>query len=114
MEGMRSRAFAQTIFGAEPFTERALARADHLAVMGTGAHYGQMIQRMVETRPEELTRFAVRYLGAAQMRRVDVDPLPLDARPPPGLVRETTAAPLRIDLVDPADFGPPPVIPAPP
>jgi len=114
LESMRSRAFAQIAYGAEPYAARALARADHLAVMGDARMYTDTIQRMITAKPEEIRQFAAKYLASDRMRRVDVDPLPLDARPPAGIVRGEASTPISLELGAALDLGSPPRLPAPP
>jgi zinc protease len=114
LQAVRSRAFAQIAYGAEPYETRALARADHLAVMGDASLYTQTIQRMITARPEEISQFALKYLGSDRMRRVDVDPLPANARPPAGVVRTEASTPISLELGTAMDFGSPPRLPAPP
>jgi zinc protease len=114
LEAMRSRAFAQVTFGAESYVDRALARADHLAVMGDASHYTQMIQKMIGTKPSEISAFALKYLTAERMRRVDVDPIPVDARRVPGTVRAASDATISLELGTASDLGSPPRLPPPP
>jgi zinc protease len=114
LEAMRSRAFAQTAYGVESYSARALARADHLAVMGDGKLYTETIQKMIGAKPEEVSQFALKYLTVERMRRVDVDPLPAGARPAPGLVRADASAPISLELGPAIDFGSPPRLPSPP
>lgn len=114
LESMRSRAFAQIAYGAEPYAARALARADHLAVMGDARLYTDTIQRMITAKPEEIRQFALKYLTSDRMRRVDVDPLPADARPPAGVVRSDASIPISLELGAAHDLGSPPRLPAPP
>jgi zinc protease len=114
LDAMRSRAFAQITYGAESYTERALARADHLAVLADASQYTQTIQKMIATKPSEISEFAHQYLTPERMRRVDVDPLPTEARPPVGLVRAAVDTPISLEVGTATDLGLPPRLPAPP
>jgi zinc protease len=103
-------ALAEAILEAEPFTGRALARAEFFHMTGAIGAYDALIGAVAVLRPELVAQHGTYLLGADRARLLFVDPLTDEARPLPGAVGVASLASRRLPDA-PArglDFGDPP------
>ena len=103
-------ALAEAILEAEPFTGRALARAEFFHMTGAINAYDALIGAVAGLRPEMVAPHGTYLLGAERSRLLFVEPLADDARPLPGAVGVASLASGRLPDT-PArglDFGDPP------
>jgi len=109
-------ALADAILEAEPFTGRAVARAEFFHMTGALNAYDALIEAVAQLQTQAVVEHGVFALAASNARVLFVEPLADDSRPPPGPVGVPTVANRRLLADAPAlgsDFGdPPPAAPA--